>query len=534
MRKRAEIEAEITQDDIELIKCEEHNSDEELGDGDEDVNHQQRRVLGIEDMLEGSGGFGNIQIWTFSLCILVGCMSTTFIHTMPFLEKYPSLVCQHEDGKMYFCEKKDICSNGELIPGKKWGIDDHDDQTLTHNWITQMNLYCESNFNIGLLGSVYFVGFVLSGFILMLADVYGRKKLTIIGTFVTTICIYGLFYCTDITHAYIWLFLTGLSIFRLYSIYMLSMEITRKKSQIYISSIFLAGKGLISVMIPSFYFLLGGKNWRIPYSFAIIMAPLLCVLTFFIPESPRYYYERRMYPQLRNLIRKFAKTNGAKMDHNYDIDKEIEDIRLKSKGKSGEKSKFYYLKDRLIFWNLCVVIICFIAVSFDSYLIGFHIKYIKGNLYFLTIVSTVSDCTATMLAGLLQKLLNTKRTLLISYISAMICGLPLIISSDTKWLIPFCIFGAKFGLAVGFNMIYFINSEIFPTLFVSFAFTVGNIFSRSVTIFAPLVAEIPEPTPMKLFCFAALVASGATFLLSSQTKEENPAETRKKDESSKK
>ena len=97
--------------------------------------------------------------------------------------------------------------------------------------------------------------------------------------------------------------------------------------------------------------------------------------------------------------------------------------------------------------------------------------------------------------------------------------MPLILYPDSKLIIPFCIFGAKFGLAVGFNMIYFINSEIFPTLFVSFAFTIGNIFSRSVTILAPEVAELPEPIPMKLFCLAALIAAGATFLLNNKTKE---------------
>lgn len=51
----------------------------------------------------------------------------------------------------------------------------------------------------------------------------------------------------------------------------------------------------------------------------------MVVLGFFIPESPRFYYETRKYKELRNLIRKFAESNSVKMDPNYDIDKEVKE-----------------------------------------------------------------------------------------------------------------------------------------------------------------------------------------------------------------
>jgi len=67
MRKRAEIEDDITLDDVDLIKYEDHSSDEEL----EDLK-QVKRVLSIDDMLKESGGFGLYHLLTFLLCILVG------------------------------------------------------------------------------------------------------------------------------------------------------------------------------------------------------------------------------------------------------------------------------------------------------------------------------------------------------------------------------------------------------------------------------------------------------------------------------
>lgn len=241
---------------------------------------------------------------------------------------------------------------------------------------------------------------------------------------------------------------------------------------------------------------------------------MVLIGSFFIPESPRFFYEKKRYLELRELIRKFAKSNNVIMDHDYDIDKEVEEENQQDDEDLVEvPSKSFYLKQPRLVMNLVMVIICFISVSFNSYLIGFHLKYIKGNLYFLALIQTISDVSATLVSGGLQKILTTRRTLLVSYVSALLFGIPLVLAMDAKWIIPVCIFGSKFGLAVGFNMIYFVNAEIFPTLFVSFAFTIGNMFSRSATILAPQVAELDEPVPMQIFCVLCLIASCATFFI---------------------
>jgi MFS family permease len=150
-------------------------------------------VLSVDDMIRESGGFGKWHIYTFILCILSGCMSTTFIYTMPFLQKVPTLICTDGKGIERFCDTDAICHDGALDPHANWKVD-YDSPDSTHNWVTQMELYCESKFKIGLLGSMYFLGFVLSGIILLLVDVYGRKKLSIAGTFFSMFCVFGLYF----------------------------------------------------------------------------------------------------------------------------------------------------------------------------------------------------------------------------------------------------------------------------------------------------------------------------------------------------
>lgn len=49
-----------------------------------------------------------------------------------------------------------------------------------HNLITRLNLICESKFNIGLIGSNFFLGILLAvAFIAPLGDIIGRRPLLI-------------------------------------------------------------------------------------------------------------------------------------------------------------------------------------------------------------------------------------------------------------------------------------------------------------------------------------------------------------------
>lgn len=509
MRKRDDNDA--INESIELISDAEETSSEWFG---------ERRVLSIEDLLKEAGGFGPWHLYSFVLCILIGCLSTTYIYTMPFLETKPQLICQKEDGSEYFCDSTEICIGEEINSNIKFKVDYDDDATIA-NWITQMDLYWIGKFKIGLFGSVYFLGFCFSGLILMLADKYGRKKLTIFGTALVMVWIITLYFCTNLDMAYVCIFFTGLSVFRVYSVYMIWLEMSEKHVQVHLSSIFLAMKSAISVFLPGFYFLMGGTNWRVPYGFITVIAPFCLLATFFLPESPRFYYASRRYRELRGLITKIAKSNGVVMNENYDIDKQIQESNETKN--VAEPSKLSYLKDPTILSNLVVVIICYIGVSFNTYLIGFHMKYIKGNLYFLAIVSCISDWVATFISSFIQKLFGTQKTIFYSFIMTIVCAWPLIILPDVKWLIPFWMFLCKFGISVAFSMMYYINTEIFPTLFVSLAFTLGNMFSRGATVLAPEVAELDPPLPMEIFVLLLILCSISVF---TKVNKENQESTR--------
>lgn len=65
---------------------------------------------------------------------------------------------------------------------------DYDDPYSFHNWMTDEKLFCESDFMIGLFGSLFFVGFACSGILLKTSDYFGRTFVIKVGCFLQIAC----------------------------------------------------------------------------------------------------------------------------------------------------------------------------------------------------------------------------------------------------------------------------------------------------------------------------------------------------------
>lgn len=79
----------------------------------------------------------------------------------------------------------------------------------------------------------------------------------------------------------------------------------------------------------------------------------------------------------------------------------------------GEFSVFRELKNKLTLINFIVTIICFVVVSFNYYMISFYMKYVGGNIFINTALSTISEGIGNFAAGGLQKSFGTKRSFVI-------------------------------------------------------------------------------------------------------------------------
>lgn len=264
---------------------------------------------------------------------------------------------------------------------------------------------------------------------------------------------------------------------------MLSTEISPKRLQLMVcSSIF--AFDLLEVLFLSIYFFQITKDYIYFYYFALVSIVLMTVASFFVPESPVFLYEKGLCEQARMLINRMSKMNGATLhEENWVLDKEEilgyapagapelmvtqgqgsggeteERIRktLKPIGKgaltfatSGDLSPpstenpFALMKEHpQIFVNMIILTTCWISISFNKYLISFHLKHIKGNIFINAGLSPFADIIGHFLCVPVQAKTSTKFTFMVSFLLSFVFGAALIFI-ETDWIIPIMIVFSK-------------------------------------------------------------------------------------------
>ena len=90
---------------------------------------------------------------------------------------------------------------------------DHSNYRSLDNWISDMDLYWKSGFQISLFGSVFFFGVLFCAIGLKFANSYGRKPVLIFGCWVSSILTIGLVFINNMIMRYILMFLYGVWFF---------------------------------------------------------------------------------------------------------------------------------------------------------------------------------------------------------------------------------------------------------------------------------------------------------------------------------
>lgn len=158
--------------------------------------------------------------------------------------------------------------------------------------------------------------------------------------------------------------------------------------------------------------------------------------------------------------------------------------------------------------------IAWCASAFTTFMIGFYIKYIPGDIYTNVIISSLSESTACLVSGVFGVLIGTKWSLSISFLIGGIFGVMLcFIPEENSLMCLTCLLLTKFGVSSSLNLTFLITSEYFPVMYSSQVFAACSLLSRLISIFSPLIAEVPAPIPMMIygvFCFLSVF--GTMFL----------------------
>jgi len=152
--------------------------------------------LSPEEAMQKSGGMGRFQWYILIVGIL--CENTTgyFYLNLSFLELFPKytnynnveifpFICytSKADKKGYGCLQEDACK----LKSPAFFEANEKAENFLHNWASKdkLNLYCTDRGLIGLIGSMYFAGAILSViFLPAISDRNGRKLIAFSFTFI--------------------------------------------------------------------------------------------------------------------------------------------------------------------------------------------------------------------------------------------------------------------------------------------------------------------------------------------------------------
>ena len=163
-------------------------------------------------------------------------------------------------------------------------------------------------------------------------------------------------------------------------------------------------------------------------------------------------------------------------------------------------STYALFEDGVFRHNLIICTTLWTGTTFSQYLASYTLKNLPGDFYMNLYASTSSEVAAIILSGLIAGEYNFKNTLMFGYSLATISGFFVAASNgESEYLYALFVLLSRFGVCITFNMNYVAVQRLFPSAILSTVFGITNVFARFITVFAPLIAEKPEPFPMQLF-----------------------------------
>ena len=72
------------------------------------------------------------------------------------------------------------------------------------------------------------------------------------------------------------------------------------------------------------YFWLITKEWIYYQMVGLSLNVLTVICLLFIPESPKFLYEKKRFDEVRQVFQKIANINGLKINFNFKFDYELE------------------------------------------------------------------------------------------------------------------------------------------------------------------------------------------------------------------
>lgn len=357
---------------------------------------------------------GILQFWTLIAFIIYKNCTTVFIFGSSFLTKEPkNFECYDSASDEWkSCTKQEICSQG--LPSDQWRPVEDDE--YIDNWVSpeKLDLLCEPKYKIGLLGSLYFAGVVVT--ILWVPIVSdrccGRRLIFLISMGVFLVAFLGLIWSHNLIETYVYLFILGACFAGRIVIgltYLLELMDPSKAKAIVVY--FFLSEPILLILLTMWYQFID-RSWFAIFiiTWSFIFVAFLWYLIF-VPESPKWLYTFKHYNESRKVLLETAEFNGVTTREykdqvtNKQFYKEDEDDGDDTK---TVLSKLEDLPQRKYILNVIILTIIWTNSSFSMYTLNYMNKRYEGSMFVHFYLDGVAGIIGTLIAAPLYNWLKIR------------------------------------------------------------------------------------------------------------------------------
>lgn len=442
-----------------------------------------------------------------------------------------------------------------------------EDDEYIDNWVSpeKLDLLCEPKYKIGLLGSFYFAGVVLTIlWVPLISDrCFGRRKIFLISYTIFIIGFSGLIWSHSLIETYVYMFIIGacfpgrIIIGLTYLIEFFNPDQAKN-----VVTYFFLSEPIFLILLTAWYQFID-RSW-----FAIFIITLVCISVafvwyiFMVPESPKWLYTFKFYGEARRVLSEVAEFNGAtKSDYDEQVISKkfyMEGVEDDASSENKSAASLQDLPTNRYVKNVVIMTIIWTVSSFSMYTLNFMNKRFEGNIFVNFYLDGIAGIIGTLIAAPFYNWLKIRWSFISifflveffvtfyflhqqGYISSGWVtklgyppsqfpeGSPKDQAYYKRVVIPGWIFATKIFVNAGFLNAYqasYHEDIIFPFYKRATSIGICNFVARCATIAAPQVAELDQPIPSIILLSINGIAFFASIFLPSSNDEQKIIDTK--------
>ena len=275
--------------------------------------------------------------------------------------------------------------------------------------------------------------------------------------------------------------------------------------------------------------------------FGIAFAAFSMILTYlYLPESPRFLYGMKRYKEANQILQRMQRINqGRRTQSNFFKEEEqILNSSLEANAQLKEKQKrgsLAHMEDEKVetsikdLWvddvlriNLMVMMALWSFGSFAFFLIPYMLQNLVNsmpgtNIYTMSLATEIAEMLASVICIFITRIMDLKIAMfgalgLITVASVLIILFQSFIYkafdgniNAVNYTEAGLVMLTNLGIVCQFDFAYLINPTLFPTIYLATAYGACNILGRFISIFAPIVARLPDPVPLIVLTILAFL-----------------------------